>query len=314
MSRGSPRSFAALLRKPGDDEERLALARDPGYWRELDATLHVGVDNPPVRGDNVDTSGARADLLRDGFFQLPNILDTSTLHTLHRCIQVVTERGWPGVFAFMYDEMWHALRQPAFHGLLQGLLGPRYRQLPRIWTHVVPVREGARGWPPHVDYVVRPSSEEEVPERLTLWVALTDATTDNGCLYVIPRHRAPELSRRFHDENTLRMEEAITLLHAAQALPVTAGTVVGWGFDLVHWGGHSTGRAAGPRVAISLELLRQGAVPTAEELPLLEPETGIPSVEARTRLIGLALQAFGSDVSREPLAHQYLGLGRVLAR
>ena len=141
-------------------------------------------------------------------------------------------------------------------------------------------------------------------------IALTDATVNNGCLHVIPRHRA--FTRRFATATTMSMDDPVTLLHAAQALPVVAGSAVGWGFNLVHWGGHSTGRATSPRLAISVELLRQGASPTPLELPLVEPEKGIPSFASRLLLVGLALQAFGADATRSPW-RRHLKLGEALA-
>src|SRR5207244_2616081 len=106
---------------------------------------------------------------------------------------------------------------------------------------------GASGWPPHCDDANRPN-------RVTVWIPLSDATLDNGCMYVVPRDRAAA--------------DADARLQACRALPAAAGSILGWNFDVLHWGSTCT-RPGEPRIAISQEFIAPGAATAADELPLV---------------------------------------------
>ncbi|PNH04087.1 hypothetical protein TSOC_009776 [Tetrabaena socialis] len=61
-------------------------------------------------------------------------------------------------------------------------------------THLPPPcpDTGGRGWPPHRDRPTMPLlPPDRLPPYLTLWVALTPATPDNGCIHVLPADLDP---------------------------------------------------------------------------------------------------------------------------
>ncbi len=334
------RSFASrLLSWRGDDRdgsvegeqdrsavtERLRLARDPAYWRALaasfdDSMRRPGIDeqltfaraaSPTGREPLVERTGT------DGFFVTPPLVDEPALRRALAALEVVERAGWPLVFAFVYDELWRCLRAPALLGLVHELLGDDARQLPGVWVHRVSPLAGARGWGPHVD-VPGPARRmpDGAPSRLTAWLALSDATLDNGCLHVVPAPFARELTALasqggFHEAEEADMNDVIRLLHGVRALPVAAGSLVAWRLDVLHWGGVSTGEASAARVALSFELAHADAPPSLDEEPSFALSAPV-TFRQRLAVIGRGLLAYGKAADREPFAYRFVELGRDL--
>jgi ectoine hydroxylase-related dioxygenase (phytanoyl-CoA dioxygenase family) len=147
------------------------------------------------------------------------------------------------------------------------------------------------------------------PDRLTVWIPLTNATLDNGCLYVIPANVAKNLAQAFKDRETFLRPEVIALLHGCRALPALPGDILAWNFNLLHWGAMRRNVGSPPRIAVSLEFLNEDAAPLPHELPLLDATT-IPSLDARRRLVAQAVVDFGAREAATrvlvPLAAHYL--------
>lgn len=99
---------------------------------------------------------------------------------------------------------------------------------------------------PHRDY---PASEawnatSDSPCLVSAWIPLTDATTDNGCVYVLPRRADAHWSDGSHPDHlapATREEGGGTSLRfdVARAVPMIAkaGSVCAWAGQTVHWGG-----------------------------------------------------------------------------
>src|SRR5262249_58094823 len=116
----------------------------------------------------------------------PVLIDEATLAALNGAVDAVRTAGWPPVFAFVYDEFWSLVRIPAITTLLSATLGRGFRQIPHVWVHVVPPIEGGRGWTPHVDGYQN--------DRISVWLALSDATVENECMHLVPKADAPIVS------------------------------------------------------------------------------------------------------------------------
>src|SRR5439155_714271 len=66
---------------------------------------------------------------------------------------------------------------------------------------------------------------------------LSDATLDNGCIYLIPRDLiAAETAEAFIRTQTVGFAELAELLQGSRALPARAGSVLGRDYPLIHWG------------------------------------------------------------------------------
>src|SRR5205085_4621364 len=131
-------------------------------------------------------------------------------------------------FSFVFDEPWAAAAR--FQTVLSAALGSGYRQLPDFWAwYIQPSNEG-RGWVPHRDRPGTPR-QDGLPATVSLWVALSESTPRNGCMYILPRGRdalygtgqMPELHRE--------------QLQDLRALPASPGTAFIWDQDVYHWGG-----------------------------------------------------------------------------
>jgi hypothetical protein len=244
-----------------EDEEFLRTVAEP---MRLDPKTLEEID------DQIVTAGyARLDS-PDWQLDLPAMADA---------IERIVKAGWPAPFVFVFDELWSPFMR--LGSFIASILGAEYRRLPAFWAWHVDPRKGQTGWPPHRDQS-RPSLlPDGRPRSLTVWIALTEATPLNGCIYVVPADRDPAYAKW----NGARPERPLHLPDI-RALPAPAGGVLCWNQALMHWGGSSSPRAANVRMSIACEFQRGDARPFYE--PLMDPRSS-PDFALRLRLIGRQL-------------------------
>jgi hypothetical protein len=300
-------------RGPGSNGEvaaRVEMARSVAYWGRLNPSLSIGgggcgagLEARPLGARRRE--GAANQLLGDGYFQVDRLFSVAALRRMREAVEVLRRGDWPLVFAFVYDEFWLLPRVPSLVRLLSAALGAGYRQFADFWTFRVAGTPGAAGFAPHAD----DPSLADPRSRLAVWVPLSSATLDNGCIYVAPRRRvAPEpLARYFRDEG-FRPADAAALLQASRALPARPGSVLGWDYGLLHWGS-ACGAAPEPRVSIGFGFLAEGSPPRSAELPLLDPHGPLPTFPQRLRMIARTIPKYQQ---REPSVVPYLGLAERL--
>jgi hypothetical protein len=297
-----PRDLAVQLLddarlKKAEVEDRLRRAIDADYWRRLASGLHAGdevreLDASPAAPDAL--AGAADAMREDGVFHLTRAVAGSTVARLNEAIDRVIAAGWPPVFAFVYDEFWLCARLPAIVRVVTDVLGPDPAQIPHVWTHIVHPTGSSAGWSPHVDGVGR--------RRVSCWVALTEATLENGCMHVVPRSLAPpHLAQRFDGRSSFTGAELMATLHAATAMPASAGDVLGWTFDVVHWGGRSRGGRTARR-SLSFEYIAASEVPRDDERPLVPLADPPPPLAERLHAIATGVLEFRKY---EPLLRRF---------
>lgn len=88
--------------------------------------------------------------------------------------------------------------------LLSAYLQPDYKLFPYVWAHYVP--PNSSGWNPHVDT----DDTGDGANELTVWLPITDATLDNGCIYVVPGNADDAGWRRFPLRNSAGSDQAAT--------------------------------------------------------------------------------------------------------
>lgn len=277
-----------------DVDARLERVRDATYWQSLSPSIRIGsltaIEDLPV--DPAVQARCHRFFNDERYFETPVLLAASTLEHLNGVIDGVTAAGWPAEFALVDDAFWLCARLPAMRALVEARLGKGYRQIPHLWLHVVRKVDGAGGWPPHFDGFR--------PNRISVWLALTEATTTNGCMFVVPPKSLPDTFRTLKIE-TLPTLDVIRAMHATRALPVEAGASLGWDFDVFHWGG----RAVQPgleRRALSMEFMAATEMPGEDELPLFDPDAPLPPLDVRLKVIGIGLATYSK---REPLAARF---------
>jgi len=290
--------------------ERLAQAQDPAYWNSLSPSLSINGEHP---GDKIETNrlglGAQAGLQkefdREGYFQIDSVLSEETAEQLKAGIEIVKDAGWHPVFSFVYDQFWLPVRTSSLVSMLSAILGPGYKQSCYLWAHYVCPLRGAHGWPPHVDYAGRRN-------RVNVWLALNDATLDNGCMYLIPKDLTPPgIAENFLKIDSFSFADMKNLLQGGRALPVRTGAALGWGPDVIHWGSYHKGQHEHPRFSISMEFVGASERQRDDEPPLLDTTKSLPTFEQRLYSVAQGILVYQKA---ETLLIRYLDLAeRLLA-
>jgi len=282
---------------------RIERALDKSYWAALLPGERICHDDPagPLSVGGADDQPLDTQMSTEGWAEIDACVAPGLLSRAKNVVEGVRDAGWPPIFAFVYDVVWHLHRATPVRRLLRRRLGDDYRQLPYTWVFRVAATPGAAGWEPHID-------GSRGADVITVWVALTDATLDNGCVYVLPRSRVPtELARGFRDLETATRPQLIALLHGARALPVSAGSALLWDSDTIHWGSHAEG-AHGPRIAVAALYVRRSA---ADESVLFEPEGASPPWLHRIGGCAQSILRYGRD---EPALRADLGFAEALVQ
>jgi hypothetical protein len=281
--------------------------RSRDFWRALAPQLSVEAAQPrsletgTVSAETI--AAAVAGARTRGYFQVDGVFRPEVMAALRGAVEALAAAHWPPVFTYVFDEFWQLARTPTVRALLRAHLGEDCVQWPGVWTHRVHAERGSHGWAPHVDS----TGYSTEPEGLGVWFPLSDATLDNGCMYVIARDFAPPgLADQFSTLESVSRAELRQLLQSARALPAPAGAVLGWDFNVIHWGSVCQGHGE-PRLSTAMEFAsaRQAA---SKKLACFSLDA-IPTFEARLRLIGQSLLSY---LRFEPQLAPYEPLAREL--
>jgi hypothetical protein len=250
------------------------------FWREIAPGLTICQDNPgtsPVSFGDDTLKDISARFHDEGYLHLDPVFERAELAPLGDGIVALKEAGFPPVFIYLFDQPYALFARLA--PLIDHFLGGRFALLPNFWAWNIPLESGARGWPPHQDCQAKTRFPDgaggEILMSLSLWVPLTDATTDNGCMSVLPRSREHKYDLPLDDPDGIDPVDGVPL-------PTGAGSVLGWPQDLYHWSNRVTEQADTPRVSLSLEFQNTAFDPLAK--PLLDVFVP-PSFESRLNLI-----------------------------
>jgi hypothetical protein len=257
----------------GEDLERRE------FWLELCPGMSIEGSGLAPRAEVGDKPPLLSKLKREGYIQVPGALPEACIAPIRTAISTLYTHGVPLAFAFVYDEPWLA-----FQGLstfLSTVLGQDYRALPDFWVWHVNPSDEATGWGPHRDKAnVLTLDDDNSPHTLTVWLPLTNATTLNSCMYVLPAHLDQQISQRsWNGPNNTFVQN----LQDVRALPATAGSVLAWNQAILHWGSRASDLGEGPRISAALEFQRGDRSPFNR--PLLDPGRA-PSFTERLGLVG----------------------------
>jgi hypothetical protein len=289
-------------------DDTVARALDRDYWRALVPGCHIespasALEFSPA-DDAVIEAAVRAERL-DGYFRLPGVLAPDGVRRLNAAIDAVIGAGWPPSFLFMFDEAWQSARSPAARRVVESILGPGFRQIANVWAHVVRPAAGSAGWSPHLD--------GDPGRRLTIWLGLTASTLDNGCMHVVPRsvtQSMADLMARFGQAHSqFSRAELTALLHATHALVTAPGDALGWGFDVIHWGGYVR-EGGGGRRALSFEYTAADGGPGAGDGSTVSMET-LPAFEDRLRTVAAGITWYAKF---EPIVERFAEVAAAIAK
>jgi len=249
------------------------------FWRTLNPQLSITTNKlkcSPLAGiDEKCLSKVSDSLWQDGYLNCQALYSEEELSPLRLAMEHFHEQGIPQAFIYVYDETWSLFLKA--RTLLCNFLGDDYRILPHFWAWYIEPGKG-KGWPPHRDSADQSVIElygQEMLVSLSLWLPLTEATPENGCMSVLPLSCEREYDTPVTDPSQIPLQDIL-------CLPARAGSLLGWRQDLFHWGGRSHNSAKTPRLSLSLEFQNAGLDPLCE--PLLDPQHP-PTPQERLDLI-----------------------------
>ncbi len=248
------------------------------FWRHFGPGLRVGDKAFLASLDQVGDKAVGPERLRElirteGYFQLPPPQWDLPLEDMAALVARLEGEGIPTPFAFVYDEFW-AL-SVKLTSMLGGLLGPDFLRLPDFWAwHVDPTKD-ERGWRPHRDKGYQALRPDRSAKSLTVWLPLSEATTLNGCMYILPADRDPTYATPNDKNWQIDLPEI-------RALPAQPGTIFCWTQAVLHWGSHGSTRETRPRISVAFEYQAADIPPYNQ--PLSAP-LEVPDFSGRLRLI-----------------------------
>jgi phytanoyl-CoA hydroxylase len=270
--------------------------------------------------DDVAVGGARGDFERDGFLVLEGALGRAEVGVLlDEALRICRgERGRvngaePGTAGESDDEvmrrflcvhyphklsppMLDTMRHPTIVEALTEVIGPNVKAMQSM---LFVKAEGKPGQAWHQDEMFIPTRDRSLTAA---WIALDDATVENGCLWVLPgsHRRGVIYPNREHDDPRYdcTVESYGFPYRDEDAVPVelTAGSVLLFNGYLLHRSLPNSGRHGYRRALVNHYMSAESLLPWAV------PEPGVPMAQTDFRDIELVA---GSD------PYAYKGVTRV---
>lgn len=255
----------------------LAIASQSAeFWRRLAPELTISDAQPGktlLRPTGKSDQDAKR-LLNDGFFHLKQPGLKAPVGKIAAAMDRIVTAGLPAAFIGVYDEVWSMIAQ--LNGVLDGVFDGKAAMVPDFWaSHSV----ASAGLPAGRKRPGQGVFPDGTAKNVTVWLPLTDATPDNGCVYVVPAGQDRNYGKA-------KSERADASLPGIRALPAKAGDVLIWTGETYHWQARpDRHNADGPLLSLTWEFQSHEAAPL--EGLLLD---SYPYVPFETRLGLLARQ------------------------
>ena len=257
-----------------DQATQHELLNDRSYWQRVCSQRAVEDQQfqaeqlalRPTDGFSLDLDcdALTARMVRDGYFQAPSSslrfsADAAPFDyvSLADSVARLMQLGWPPTFFLVFDEAWEMARH--FSSLVQRCSGGNRNNLDLLLWHIDPRLDQA-GFAPHRDRQPADSPgsfrPDMTPMYATCWVPLTDACSDNSCLFVLPRPFDPGYFEGDADdaegsplEVALRSKEDYQNI---RCLAAPQGSACVFSHRIIHWGSRGREGYDTPRVAFSV--------------------------------------------------------------
>jgi len=242
--------------------------RDPAFWTALNP--HLTVSASPFTPDRADVPALTPDVVgraltqldASGFLATPPLVPEARMAPIRRAMDTLAAHGIPTGFAAVYDQYYQCFQ--GLDALFDPVLGGGYRWVAHgFWAFRVPPGDqaisGLTGAAAQHRDSMGPDPRVIAGQRpgiVTVWVALTDVTPADSCIYVVPKYADKAFATTTREVTWEQFD-----MQDIRALPVQAGAVVAWSTHLVHWGSRSTPEATAPRMAITMYLQRADVPP-----------------------------------------------------
>ncbi len=261
-------------------------------WLELNPELSItdipmrGMDEGVARVGEEEIERQLEGLVREGYFMFPKAVGADECRALAVAVERLVEAGIPTPFLWVYDETWQLFARAA--APIAGLVGPDFLAGGDLWVWHVAPEPGGAGWGPHRDANLGDELlPDGRPQVVTVWFALTEATPENGCMYVLPTDRDPNVPEALGDKSV-----ALADLASVRALPAQPGALMGWNTRLLHWGARSSARAGAPRISVSMYVQRRDAERLTADM--VDPFASVP-LHHRLGVVSRALLTYAES-------------------
>ena len=279
---------------------------DKGTWAAMFPHMHIE-DNDFLQRqvlfqlDETSAESVRTLLHKEGYVQIDPPAWGLPLADMAQVVADLEARGLPTPFSFVYDEFWSLYFR--LNKIIEVVLGKGFARLPDFWTWRIDPKQSQSGWRPHRDKGYQALFANGAPKSLTIWIPLSDSTTLNGCMYIVPADRDPTYGTA--EDKVWRFAYP-----DIRALPAKAGTILCWNQAVLHWGSHASERESAARVSVAFEFQSASAEPFNQ--PLTDPYS-IPDLKFRVQLIAKQILQYkhmyplAPDI--EKMAHTMLAAG-----
>ena len=236
------------------------------FWEDMCPNLSIS-DDLFIGASSFGTKEGECErrkerLIDDGYALVDDTIEGehATQSLADAIMELHKTHSLPATIILLYDETWR-LAARAASTLTNSTHSKNHFNFDMLAWYIDP-REGAAGFSPHRDRqpddVKGSFHDDKVAKYVTMWLALTDATPENSCLYVIPKTFDPGYTTGDDesDDGPDPLTRALPDKCAFQnirALPRRAGQSLLFTHRIMHWGsrGNPNSHDKTPRVAIS---------------------------------------------------------------
>lgn len=274
------------------------LATDRNFWLHLNPQLHITEKGSQPNIAKYKLSPELGQLTKEnmqheGYFKIENAVAQTDLRSMVQAVEKIRDEQWPVTFSFVYDEYWMKFQE--LSSVLSVILGPDYKMMPTLYTFCVEPGGAGAGFLPHRDRSRRKLLRHDGETvAMNIWISLTDASPDTGCIYILPVQYDPNFPNNL-------TTYGVTNYQDIRALPTKAGDILGWNEGVYHWGGRSSKHGTYSRISIAASFQRGDSA--SLETPLLPPQR-LPTLKQRLSLIAAQLLRYQAQAAISPAVRQ----------
>jgi hypothetical protein len=269
---------------------------NPSFWKDLCPQLTISDAKVPIKEEKVihidarEAERKRRKLISHGYTLVDEFFDPVLVRKIRQGVEQLNWLKLPPTFILLFDETWDLAR--ASQKVFQQCAHPKNHFNFDLLAWFIETGKG--GFSPHRDRQPEDASktfhQDQQSKFITQWIALSDATTENSCLYVIPKPNDPG----YNDGDTEKEDPLLRALpdkesyQNIRALPRKSGQSILFTHRIIHWGSKSDlDSQEPPRIAISFV-----SSDPEFELPLVDPSlfTAVKNPPFRTRLLLVCAQ------------------------
>lgn len=238
---------------------------DKEFWQKLCPNLTITDDlsvGASSFGTKEEYQRRKERLVEDGYVLADDTIEgeKETQSLAAAITELHKTHSLPATFVLLFDETWRLAARAS--SLLSNSTNPNNVFNFDMLAWYIDPREGAAGFSPHRDRqpddVQGSFHSDKMAKYVTMWLALSNATPENSCLYVIPKPYDPGYTDGDDesDDGPDPLARALPDKCAYQnirALPRKAGQSLLFTHRILHWGsrGNPNSHDKTPRVAIS---------------------------------------------------------------